>query len=89
MARTIWKFPLRVNDVQDIEMPRGATILHVNLQYNTICLWALVDPDATRERRLIAICGTGHSAPDDGRYIGSVMMMGGDLVFHVFERPEA
>jgi len=85
--RTVWKFPLRVSDVQPVTMPAGARILHVAEQFGDLCLWALVDPDAPKETRVIAICGTGHPAPDDGRHIGSVMLHGSALVFHVFEAP--
>lgn len=87
MDRTVWKFALKTQDVQEVEMPVGAECLFVGEQGGWICLWCRVDPFATKEKRIIGIVGTGHPAPaDDGRYIGSVILRGGDLVFHVFER---
>lgn len=40
---------------------------------------------AASEKREIAIIGTGHPAPADGRYIGTASLSGGALMFHVFE----
>ena len=57
--KTIWKFPFAVSDklVIAIEMPKGAKILHVEVQSDWLapglrgqpCLWALVDPLAEKE----------------------------------------
>ena len=41
--KTIWKFPVPVNDGNVLEMPEGAKILSVQVQGETPCLWALVD----------------------------------------------
>lgn len=87
MARTIWKYALKTQDVQEVEMPAGAECLFVGEQNGWICLWCRVDPFAEKEKRIIGIVGTGHAAPaEDGHYIGSVILHGGALVFHVFEQ---
>lgn len=91
MAMTIWKYPLRLTDVQSIEMPLGAEIIAVAEQYGALCLWAWVndDPDAKQVKRQIAIVGTGNPAPGyhEALHIGTVVTAGGSLVWHVFERP--
>ena len=54
-------------------------------------LWALVDPEAPKVcRRFIAV-GTGDLFPEeiDGfSHIGTFVLMGGRLVFHVFDAGE-
>ena len=82
----IWKFPLEVQGEQVVSMPRGAKILTVQVQGTEVCLWALVDPDKGREERRFAIVGTGHDYDGDGKYIGTIQLSSGRLIFHIFER---
>lgn len=82
----VWKFVLKVADVQEVMMPAGAECLCAAEQAGHLCIWAKVDPSAPLEPRTIAVYGTGHPAPDDGHYIGTAFFRGGALVFHVFEK---
>lgn len=86
--KRVYKYKLRIEDLQTIKLPSFAQILTVQLQKTNLCLWALVDPDETGEDlRTIEIRGTGHNMPETERkYLGTFQMMAGDLVFHVFER---
>lgn len=85
--RTIWKFPLFVEDEQIVRMPKGAEILHAAFQLGVLCLWAKVDPDADEEERYVRIAGTGHPISESGgmRHIATVLTADGSLVWHVFE----
>jgi hypothetical protein len=84
--RTIWKFPLRTTDAQNVEMPAGSQVLSVQTQAGVPCLWALVDPAKEKTTRTFAIVGTGHPLPPQpGVYVGSYQLDGGALVFHVFD----
>ena len=83
--RSVWKFPIAMTDVQSVDMPMGAEILAVQMQGEQCCLWALCEPDNAKRPRIILIHGTGHRVGDITRYIGSVQIYGGALVFHVFE----
>lgn len=90
MKRTIWKYKLEVNDDQQISMPKDAKILTVQSQNEMPCLWALVNPYETEEElRYIEMYGTGSSvecnAGTEREYISTFQMMGGEIVFHVFE----
>lgn len=88
MKKTIWKFPLRVDDEQIVTMPDNAHILCVQMQADEPHLWALVDPEKPPRERKILISGTGHMREDlDGlvNYIGTFQMYGGGIIFHVFE----
>lgn len=86
---TIWKFPLAVTDDQTVSMPEGARVLTVQVQYETPCLWAMVDTEKPLVDHLIHIAGTGHPLPLQnvgwGQYVGSFQRLGGSLVFHVFD----
>lgn len=88
--RTIWKAVLQPTDAQQIEVPAGAELLCAREQFEKICVWFRCDPAAPKEKRDIAIVGTGHAAPNgEGRYIGTASLQGGALMFHVFERVPA
>lgn len=67
-------------------MPRGATLLDVQVQSGEPQLWAACDERAPKETRLILIHGTGDPMPDGplGDYVAT-FQIGGALVFHVFD----
>jgi len=88
MSSSIWKAVLQTVDVQEIEVPEGAEILTVREQFEQPCVWFKCDPSKPVTKRRIGICGTGHPAPEDARYVGTCHLMGGSLVLHVFERPQ-
>lgn len=90
MYKQIWKYQLDTSDWNVIEMPIGAEILTVQMQGENVCLWALCYPIEDKEKRVIEIIGTGHPVECDAtierKYIGTYQLLGGQLVFHVFER---
>ena len=87
--RTIYKYQLDLVVTQVVMLPKGAEILTVQKQFRslgteTMCMWALVDPDAKAEPRTIFIQGTGFEIHADfKRYIATVQ--DGPYVWHVFE----
>lgn len=88
MQRTIWKFDLEVADRQEIDMPAGSEILSVANVDAKLRLWAIVGPGEDMLKRVINIAGTGHPAigvHDKANHIGTVIAMGGRLVWHVFD----
>lgn len=86
MKTTIWKYILDIARTNRIAMPVGAEVLTVQVQRNSLCLWAKVHPDDELEDRLFAVEGTGFDVKDAKEtYIGTAQMAGGDLVWHVFE----
>lgn len=86
MSTVIWKWPLAVTDVQIIRVPKGAQILTAQAQGGTLNVWALSDTDAETEDRLIRVIGTGNPAPaNPGKFIATVQLYGGGLVFHIFD----
>lgn len=88
----VWKFPMKVTDLQPLRLPKGAVVLSVGCQGESLNLWAQVDPTETEhEDRIFEVRGTGHElpvvAPSEMRreFIGTTMMLDGALVWHVFE----
>lgn len=84
--KTIWKFPLGFNGKNCIEVPEGALLLAVDNQQEVPCLWFQVDDKVDKEKRYFSIYSTDHPMPDETcDHVGTFLMMGGQLVFHVFE----
>lgn len=82
----VWKFVLQPEI--EVEMPKGAKLLSVACQGSEICLWAKVDPNAGNETRSFVGYGTGHEIPDDMHleFVGTALLDGGAMVFHIFEK---
>ena len=86
MNHTIWKFSLETTDEQTVEMPAKAEILSVQTQSEIPCIWAMVNPENKKVKRVFHIFGTGHCVPNaDRKFVGTYLLQGGVLVFHVFE----
>ena len=105
--KTIWKFTFDAQRVPvdepyffDIEMPRDARLLHVDVQIrqsrrndslipeptDVPCLWAFVSPDAEKEYRMFMLVGTGHSIPDlPLTHVGTFKTDQDRQVYHLFE----
>jgi hypothetical protein len=92
MKKSVWKFKLTVVDEQTLNMPKGARPLHLGVQPSStqqedICLWAEVDVDALLEPRQVFVRGTGHpldDIPEEATYVGTVILMNGRFVLHVW-----
>lgn len=91
--KSIWKYGLMPDSVQQVRMPHGAKILSVQTQKEEVCLWAEVDTDTElKETRFIECFGTGQPMVEgmgvERVYIGTVQTMGGELVWHFYERTQ-
>lgn len=88
--KTIWKYELTVNDMQEVMMPSDAKVVSFGTDPNgVVCIWALVETDNSilpLHARLFRLAGTGHPLPPnihDYRFIGTTNM--GMYVWHLFE----
>lgn len=76
---------------EPVQMPAGAQVISAHEQTGDICVWALVpNPGTKLEPRNFLVVGTGHEIPRpmrdwSHRFVGTVLLEGGTLVFHVFE----
>lgn len=89
--KTIYKYPLEIFERQTLMLPTGAKILSVQPQgkHESVWLWALIDTEQPQEARTIVMRGTGHEFPEGTfTHLGTFQVMGGSLVFHVFEPVE-
>ena len=86
----VYKYEVPVTSVFMLYLPRGAKILSFQTQREKPTIWALVDETVDdTEQRAFFLVGTGHPVPDDLTYIGTTLMAGGDLVWHLFEKDES
>jgi len=84
--KTVWKFNVSIQEDFSLLMPRGAKILKLDLQQGEPKIWALVDSDNPAEERNFIGRGTGHLIDNPVcDHIGTVVMMNGTFVYHVFE----
>jgi hypothetical protein len=85
--RTIYKYPLPLDDVSVVVMPEGAKVLTAQVQGNGIFIWAIVETENTAHRYEFEIIGTGHPFPGSQikaqKYIATVQQNG--FVWHIFQ----
>lgn len=86
---TVYKFSVDIKEFDSILIPVGAEILSVQAQHGEVVMWAKVDTDAMVASRHFGVFGTGHPLPDKPlQFIATTQMLGGALVWHVFEYVE-
>lgn len=85
MTKTIYKYELKTETKQFIELNKDDVCLSVQIQNNKIQLWASVNPEKEKEKRTIFIFGIGEEI-DESLYLSfiSTFQHNGN-VFHVFE----
>ncbi|KKN34697.1 hypothetical protein LCGC14_0791240 [marine sediment metagenome] len=84
----ILKYPFEVDGEVNIQMPAGARVLTVQVQYGSPCLWAAVVPEAPIETRSFRIFATGQKIDIDltqAQYIGTFPLREGSFIGHLFE----
>ena len=96
--KTIFKYGLTPDDEVHIAMPQGAVILSCQTQGDFPVIWALVDPERPGVTRRFYVCPTGAPVPprvasdlqatDGPRFLSTIQLAGGALVFHIFYDPE-
>ena len=83
--KTIYKYPLEIADRQTLMLPAGHEILAVATQHGQPCLWVLVDTDEELMPFGIAMYGTGMPCSQTRKdYIGTVQLLNGAMVLHLF-----
>lgn len=84
--KTIYKYSVPIKDSFLLELPENFQPLKVEMQGAEPKMWALVDTSDNLVTIRFRWFGTGHMIPSYymGHYVGSVLMHGGSLVFHLF-----
>lgn len=84
--KTVYKYPLAIDDYQKLTLPINAKLLCIKEQNEKLCLWALINKEETCTEQITIRCvGTGFPIKESVEYIDSIMMLGGNLVFHFFK----
>ena len=84
--QTIYKYLLNTGSTV-VPVPKGGVVLSAQEQFGDVCVWVVVDTDREFEDRHFEVFGTGHFMSEGERdFIGTVQLMGGSLIFHVFEK---
>ena len=83
--KTVHKFQLSPG-LTTIGLPEEAKVLHVAEQYNNACIWVELDVGEISFNRNFYTVPTGGEVPHSNKgFIGTVLMMNGSLVFHIYE----
>ena len=81
----VYKYNFQVSDKFTISMPKGAKILHIDLQHNQPTIWALGDQHRPIESHAFRVFCTGHDLPDNEALKFVATFLQSPFVWHVFE----
>ena len=84
----IFKYEVPIKNNFVLELPIHCKILSFQAQNENLFIWVLVDTDKALCPRYFCLLGTGHDIdyhPDLMKYIGTVQISNGTLVWHLFE----
>ncbi|TAH21729.1 MAG: hypothetical protein EAZ08_03245 [Cytophagales bacterium] len=84
--KTVWKFELKMETLQEISMPLQSKILSVGVIQNIGYLWAEVSEpmDETQKVKILTV-PTGAEFQGNTEFIGTLMYKEGELVQHIFK----
>ncbi len=87
MMLQVFKYSVPTTDEFTLELPKDGKILHFGEQADSLCIWVLVDAQASTESRTFRLAGTGHPIETEGRldHIGCVTNHRGAFVWNLFE----
>lgn len=81
----VYKYPISIDDYQEIKLPKDYEILCVQVQNNEPFIWVKVNPINSLEIVNFRLSGTGHIIKEQNtKYIGT-FQIGLTLVFHLFK----
>jgi len=88
--KKIFKYSLG-RSINRLHIPKGAVVLTAQVQKEYICIWVLVDTNSQLiEERTFEVYPTGMAINEEKgmerKYINTVQLGGGELIYHVFER---
>ncbi len=87
MSNVIWKYSLGPTNNHTLSMPKGAEVIHADIQHGEFFIWAIIpDPGAEKENRYFLIGPTGGSG--DCRFKKEnhiTTFLDGSYVWHIFE----
>lgn len=85
--RKIYKYILNPSDsgtASIVHAPDGGKVIAAQSQHEQICVWMSVDPQAQERNYIFHVVPTGGTEPSGAKYVDTVQLMGGRLIFHVY-----
>lgn len=84
---TVHKYPVEFADNFTLKLPVGAKVLDCQMQNGSMCMWALVDTEASLVERKFRLAGSGHLIKNSAGSLVHVSTFQPQvgLVFHLFE----
>lgn len=83
----VFKYQFSIEDEFTLELPLLSEVLTVQLQHGIATIWALVNDKERLVERKFWLVGTGQEVHLGlNKYIGTFQMLGGNLVYHLFEK---
>lgn len=80
----IYKYQLKTDEENKIELPVGSQVIHVNQQNDIPCIWVLLADNTEKEVRNFFCIVTGMEFTAQ-KYWGTCHINSGKFVLHVFE----
>lgn len=88
---TIYKYPLNIQELSKIPLPKNAKVLSFQFQHLVPCIWAQIDTEQPLVDRTFYIFGTGREFPKNIalNYIGTCQESSllSSYVWHLYEQP--
>ncbi len=82
----IYKYELKTEKYQEIELPENSKILTAQIQNHVPCIWVEVDPLIKKTVfRKFAFIPTGQAVDPQSLYIATLQFNGGSIVQHLYE----
>lgn len=84
--KTIWKFELKIESVQEISIPKEHKILSVGVVKNIAYMWVEVMGDISKTQKVkILTIPTGQEVVQNAEFIGTLFYKEGEIIQHVFK----
>jgi hypothetical protein len=87
MSKIIYKYKITESEDIQVEMPKGAQILHADIMSNGMHVWALVNPKHKLKKKTFRVIATGQEISDyDKKHYHYIKtMIDGIFVWHLYE----
>ena len=94
MRKIVKKFSLRRRNMNEasyihtIDMPEGAKIIHLGVEFIEPVFWALIDDDEEGMEKRQFLCIKDHEEMEEDanlKYLGTYILQQGHIIEHVFE----
>jgi len=88
LTKDVWDLPGFVPYEVTIEMPKGARITGVSVQFEALCLWALVNTGEQIKKRKFLVAQTGMTINEREAQltpIQTLILDDGEYVLHIYE----